>query len=327
MVVVTGASSGVGRATARRFAAGGADVALLARGHDGLEAAAKEVEATGSRALAVPTDVADSEAVEAAASRIERDLGAIDIWVNVAMTTAFAPVWDIEPDEFRRATEVTYLGQVYGTMAALRRMRPRDRGVIVNVGSALAYRAIPLQSAYCGSKFAVRGFTDSVRTELAHEHSGVRITSVHLPGLNTPQFGWCLSRLPHHPQPVPPVYQPEVAAEGIFFAAGHKRREVWVGATTVATIVANKIAPALLDRYLGRTGFASQQTDQPVRADRPANLWEPVDGDHGAHGIFGGEAHPRSAQLWATRHRRPLLAAAAALATTTVAAALGRGRS
>jgi NAD(P)-dependent dehydrogenase (short-subunit alcohol dehydrogenase family) len=324
VVVVTGASAGVGRATSRLFAARGADVALLARGHDGLAGAAKEVEAAGGGALVVATDVADAGAVEAAAQRAESELGPIDVWVNVAMTTVFAPAWEISPDEFRRATEVTYLGAVHGTLAALRHMRPRDRGTVVNVGSALAYRAIPLQSAYCGAKHALRGFTDSVRTELVHERSGVWVTSVHLPALNTPQFGWCLNKLPKHPQPVPPIYQPEVAAAGIWFAAHHRRREVWVGSPTVATILANRVAPGLLDRYLGRTGFDAQQTDQPSPPDRPVDLYEPVAGDHGAHGIFDAQAHPRSAQLWATRHRRALAVAGAALASG--AAAVRRAR-
>ncbi|MCA1683002.1 MAG: SDR family oxidoreductase [Actinobacteria bacterium] len=320
VVVVTGASAGVGRATAVRFARDGADVALLARGHDGLDGAAKDVEAAGGRALAIPTDVADAGAVEAAASRVESELGPIDVWVNVAMTTVFAPIWEVAADELRRATEVTYFGQVHGTLAALRRMRPRDRGVVVNVGSALAYRAIPLQSAYCGAKFAARGFTDAVRTELLHERSRVQVTSVHLPAMNTPQFGWCLNRLPKHPQPVPPIYQPEVAAEGIVFAAGHRRREVWVGATTVATILATKVVPGLLDRYLARTGFDGQQTDRTADPDRPVNLWEPVGGDHGAHGIFDAAAHGRSLQLWATCHRRAVVVAVTAGLATTAAA-------
>jgi short-subunit dehydrogenase len=304
IAVVTGASAGVGRATARLFASRGADVALLARGRDGLDAAAKEVEAAGGRALVVPTDVADAEAVDEAAARVEAELGPVDVWVNNAMTTVFAPSWKLEADECRRATEVTYLGAVYGTLAALRHMRPRDRGTIVNVGSALAYRAIPLQAAYCGAKHALRGFTDSVRTELLHEKSRVWVTSVHLPALNTPQFEWCLNKLPKHPRPVPPIYQPEVAAEGIWFGAHRRRREVWVGAPAVATILGNKVAPALLDRYLARTGVQGQQTEEPSPPDRPVDLWEPVAGDHGAHGIFDDMAKPASAQLWVTRHRR-----------------------
>ena len=324
VAVVTGASAGVGRATAGLFAARGADVALVARGHDGLTAAAREVEASGGRALVLPTDVADAEAVEAAAERVESELGPIDVWANVAMTTVFAPSWEISAEEFRRATDVTYLGFVHGTLAALRRMRPRNLGTIANAGSALAYRAIPLQSAYCGAKHAMRGFTDSVRTELLHEKSGVWVTSVHLPALNTPQFGWCLNKLPKHPQPVPPIYQPEVAAEGIWFAAHHRRREVWVGAPTVATILANRLAPGLLDRYLARSGFDSQQTDLPSPPDRPVDLYEPIAGDHGAHGIFDDRAHPHSAQLWATRHRRAVTLAAAALVSG--AAGLARMR-
>ena len=318
IAVVTGASAGVGRATARLFAARGADVALLARGRDGLDAAAKEVEAAGGRALIVPTDVADADAVGAAAARVEAELGPVDVWVNNAMTTVFSPAWKLEADECRRATEVTYLGSVYGTLAALRYMRPRDHGTIVNVGSALAYRAIPLQAAYCGAKHALRGFTDSVRTELLHEKSAVWITSVHLPALNTPQFEWCLNKLPNHPQPVPPIYQPEVAAEGIWFGAHRRRREVWVGAPTVATVLGNRVMPALLDRYLARTGVQGQQTDKPSPPDRPVDLYEPVPGDHGAHGIFDDMAKPSSAQLWATRHRRVLGLAGAALASGAV---------
>jgi NAD(P)-dependent dehydrogenase (short-subunit alcohol dehydrogenase family) len=251
----------------------------------------------------VPTDVADPEQVEAAAAQIEERLGPIDVWVNNAMTSVFAPFTEIEPEEFRRVTEVTYLGFVYGTRSALRRMLPRDHGVIVQVGSALAYRGIPLQSAYCGGKHAIEGFTDSVRAELLHQKSKVRLTMVQMPALNTPQFTWVLARLPGSPQPVPPIYQPEVAARAIAWAATHRRRQLWVGATTVATILANDVAPGLLDRYLGRTGYTSQQTKQPADPGRPNNLWAPVPGDHGAHGPFDERAHPRSPQLWASTHR------------------------
>jgi NAD(P)-dependent dehydrogenase (short-subunit alcohol dehydrogenase family) len=295
----------VGRATVRALAEAGYDVGLLARGTDGLEAAAKEVSATGRRAVVAPADVADPAAVEAAAGAVEGQLGPIDVWVNNAMTSVFAPFVDITDEEFRRVTEVTYLGFVYGTMSALRRMRPRDRGVIVQVGSALAYRGIPLQSAYCGAKHAIQGFSESVRCELFHDKSNVRITQVHMPALNTPQFGWVLSRLPRKPQPVPPIYQPEVAARAIVHAIERpSRREWWVGAPTAATIVANSLVPGLLDRYLGRTGYDSQQTSEPYDAEREANLWEPVGGDHGAHGDFDAKAKDRSIQLQATQQRR-----------------------
>jgi NAD(P)-dependent dehydrogenase (short-subunit alcohol dehydrogenase family) len=314
IVVVTGASAGVGRAAVREFASRGADVGLLARDAEGLEAAAKEVEAFGRQAVAVPTDVADAEQVEAAAAQIEERLGPIDVWVNNAMTSVFAPFTEVEPEEFRRVTEVTYLGFVYGTRSALKRMLPRDHGVIVQVGSALAYRGIPLQSAYCGGKHAIEGFTESVRAELLHQKSKVRLTMVQMPALNTPQFTWVLSRMPGSPQPVPPIYQPEVAARAIAWAASHRRRQLWVGATTVATILANDVAPGLLDRYLGRTGYKSQQTRQPADPGRPNNLWAPAPGDHGAHGPFDQRAHRRSPQLWASTHRGLVGAAIAGLA-------------
>src|SRR5205823_7232650 len=312
VVVVTGASAGVGRATARRFAEDGASVALLARGEDGLGGALRDVEAAGARGLAVPTDVADAEAVEAAANRVEEELGPIDVWVNDAMTTIFAPLWDIEADEFRRATEVTYLGYVYGRMAALRRMRRRNSGAIVQVGSALAYRGIPLQSAYCGAKHAIQGFNEALRCELLHEGSGVHVTMVQLPALNTPQFETVLTRLPRHPRPVAPVFQPEVAADAIVWAARNPRREVWVGGSTAITLAGNGVMPGLGDRYLARTGFDGQQTDEPVPDDRPSNLWEPLPGDRGAHGRFGDEARDSSVQLPASKHHRALLAAAGA---------------
>jgi short-subunit dehydrogenase len=321
--VVTGASAGVGRATVRELARRGHDLALVARGEDRLEAAAREVEDAGRQALILPADVADDAAVEKAADAVERELGPIELWVNNAMTSVFGPFAEIDPDDFRRVTEVTYLGVVNGTRAALRRMLPRDTGVILQVGSALAYRGIPLQSPYCGAKHAVRGFTDSVRTELLHERSGVRITGVHLPALNTPQFDWVRSLLPRRARPVPPIHQPEVAARAIAWAAEHDRREVWVGGSTWATIVANRVVPGLLDRYLGRTGFDSQQTDQPEDRDRPDNLYRAVPGERGARGRFDERAKDRSAQLWLTTHR---VGAALGVAGGAVLLALARRR-
>jgi short-subunit dehydrogenase len=302
VVVITGASAGVGRATAREFGKHGAKVALLARNEEGLEGAREEIEAAGGEALPIPTDVSDPEQVEAAAERVERELGPIDVWVNDAIAVIFSPFKDIELQDFKRSTEVCYLGTVYGTKAALKRMLPRDRGTIVQVGSALSYRAIPLQSAYCGAKHAIRGFTDSVRTELLHDGSGVHITMVQLPAVNTPQFDLSKTTLPKHPQPVPPIYQPEVPARAIYFAAHHRRREVWVGLSSLIVIVGNKFLPGLGDRYLARTGYDSQQTDQPVNENRPNNLYEPVPGDHGAHGDFDKQSHEESPQLWATEH-------------------------
>ena len=311
VVVVTGASSGVGRATVRELARRGARLGLIARGADGLAGAQADAEAAGSPALAVPTDVADAAQVDAAAEAIEQELGAIDVWINDAMVSVFAPFWEIEPDEYRRATEVTYLGAVYGTMAAVRRMRTRNAGTIVQVGSALAYRGIPLQSAYCGAKHAMQGFTESLRCELFHERSDIKVTMVQLPALNTPQFEVVRSRLARKAQPVPPIYQPEVAARAIAWAAeGHDRREVWVGGSTAITIAANKFAAGLGDRYLGRTGFDSQQANEPADPSRPDNLFEPVPGDRGAHGRFDDSAHGRSMQLLTATRRRALLAAA-----------------
>lgn len=294
VVVVTGASAGVGRAAARAFGARGDRVGLLARGEQGLAGAAREVRGAGGEALAVPTDVADAGAVEAAAGRVERELGPIDVWVNDAMATVFAPFAEIEPEEYRRSTEVTYLGCVWGTRAALRRMRPRDRGVVVQVGSALAFRGIPLQAPYCGAKHAIVGFTESLRAELLHDGSAVRISMVHLPALNTPQFEIGRAKLPRHPQPVPPIYQPEVAAEAIAWIAEHRRRQLYVGAPTLKTVLGNRIAPWLGDRYLARTGYGAQQTDEPLDPGRPDNLFAPVPGDHGAHGRFGEGARGRS---------------------------------
>src|SRR5213596_2438435 len=296
VVVITGASAGVGRATAQRFAKEGARIGLIARGIDGLEGARRDVEKLGGKALVIPVNVADADKVEAAAARIEAELGEIDIWINNAMTSVFAPIKEMTPEEFRRVTEVTYLGYVYGTLAALKRMLPRNRGIIVQVGSALAYRGIPLQSAYCAAKHAVQGFCDSLRCELLHDKSRVHLTMVQLPALNTPQFGWVKSRLPRKAQPVPPIFQPEVAAEAIYFAAHNPRREFYVGAPSVKAIVANKIAPGLLDRYLARTGYDSQQYDGPEDPNRPDNLWRPVSGDHGAHGAFDAPARECSPQ-------------------------------
>ncbi len=306
-VVVTGASAGIGRATARLFGERGASVGLIARGQAGLDGAARDVEEAGGHALAVSADVADYQQVTAAARQIEERLGPIDVWINVAFTSVFAPFTSITAEEFRRVTEVSYLGFVHGTMAALTVMRPRGRGTIVQVGSALGERSIPLQSAYCGAKHAINGFTSSLRCELLHEHSGVHVTVVQMPAVNTPQFSWVRSRLPKHPQPVPPIYQPEVAARGVVFAADHpRRRQYWVGGTTAATIVANRLAPALLDRYLARTGYRAQQTAQAVEPGRPDNLLQPIDGtdghDHGSRGAFDDRSHDRSPQLWMSQH-------------------------
>ncbi|GAA2079344.1 SDR family oxidoreductase [Streptomyces albiaxialis] len=316
MVVVTGASAGVGRAAARAFGARGDAVALLARGEEGLERATAEVRDAGGEALPLPVDVADAAAVDEAAARAERELGPLDVWVNAAFSTVFSPVSEATPEEFRRTAEVTYLGTVHGTMAALRRMLPRDRGTVVQAGSALAYRGVPLQAAYCAAKHAVQGFHESLRCELLHERSRVRTTMVQLPGLDTPQFGWVRNHLPRVPRPVPPVYAPEVAARALVFAADHpRRREFWIGGSTVATLLGDRFAPGLLDRYLARTGYGTQQTDAvPSPAQREGNLWRPADAepgqDHGAHGAFGGEAHRHGAQPLASRHHALLAVAA-----------------
>jgi NAD(P)-dependent dehydrogenase (short-subunit alcohol dehydrogenase family) len=313
VVVVTGASGGIGRATALAFAHRGGSVALLARGEAGLDAARRDIERTGAKALAIPTDVADFAAVDRAASEIEDRLGEIDVWVNVAFASVFAPFNQVEPDEFRRVTEVSYLGFVYGTMAALSRMRARDHGTIVQVGSALGARGIPLQSAYCGAKHAINGFTESLRCELMHDRSHVRVTVVQMPAVNTPQFSWVRSRLPRHPQPVPPIYQPEVAARAVVFAAEHPgRKQYWVGGSTIATLLAQKVAPAILDRYLAHTGYDAQQDDAaPEPAD---NLFVPADGtdghDYGAHGVFDDRSHEHCAALVVSQHKKTVLAGA-----------------
>jgi NAD(P)-dependent dehydrogenase (short-subunit alcohol dehydrogenase family) len=309
VVGITGASAGVGRATAHAFARQGAAVALLARGRERLDAAGREVEELGGRALTVPLDVADAQAVENAAARIEEELGPIDVWVNNAMVSVFSPSWEMSPDEFRRVTEVTYLGYVYGTMAALKRMKRRDWGTIVQVGSALSYRAIPLQSAYCGAKHAINGFTESVRSELIHEGSKVHITMVQLPGLNTPQFEWVKNRLPGRPQPVPPIYQPEVAAEAIYWAAHHHRREVVVGGSALQAIVGDKAAPGALDHYVAGKAWEGQYESTMAEHDRSENLWEPPPGDYGTHGRFDDRSYSRSYLLWADLHRAWLAAA------------------
>jgi NAD(P)-dependent dehydrogenase (short-subunit alcohol dehydrogenase family) len=315
VVVVTGASGGIGRAVARAYGRRGASVALLARGKAGLDAAAAEIERMGARALPVPTDVADPAQVAAAGAAAESELGPVDVWVNCAFASVFAPFAEVDLEEFRRVTEVSYLGYVHGTRTALQHMRPRDRGVVVQVGSALAYRGIPLQSAYCGAKHAIQGFNESLRCELLHDGSNVRVTMVQMPAVNTPQFSWVLNRLPRRPQPVPPIFEPEVAARAVLFAADHpRRREYWVGGSTVATLLANAVAPGMLDRYLARTGYDSQQTEQASSGRDPANLWQPADSapgeDRGAHGAFDDRSHSRSYQLWASQHHGALGAAA-----------------
>jgi NAD(P)-dependent dehydrogenase (short-subunit alcohol dehydrogenase family) len=313
-VVINGGSAGIGRATARLFGRRGDRVAVLARGTDGLAATAEEINAAGGTALPISADMADYAQLDAAAERIEKELGPIDVWINVGFSSVFAPFAEIGPEEFRRVTDVTYLGFVHGTMAALSRMRPRDRGTIVQVGSALSERSIPLQSAYCGAKHAVLGFTSSLRCELLHDGSNVHVTVVQMPAVNTPQFSWVRSRLPKQPQPVPPIYQPELAARGVAYAADNPRRRIyWVGGTTAATLVANRTAPALLDRYLAKTGYKSQQTGQPPGRDRPDNLSQPADGpqgdDYGARGEFSDRARDRSLQLWMSQHAGPVAGA------------------
>jgi short-subunit dehydrogenase len=320
VVVITGASAGVGRATARAFARRGARIGLLARGRDGLEGAKQDVHALGGQAIAIPTDVADSAQVEKAADTVESELGPIDVWVNNAMTSVFSPISELSAEEIKRVTEVTYLGSVHGTLAALRRMRPRDRGVIVQVGSALAYRAIPLQAAYCAAKHALQGFTESLRCELIHDDSHVRVTMVHLPALNTPHFSWVKSRLPRKPQPVPPIYQPEIAADAIVWASEHDRREVEVGLPTTLAIESNKFFAEFLDHYLARNGYDSQQTDEPVEPGRRDNLWAPLPGDRGAHGDFGQRSSSFSPHFWVNTHREWLAVGFSLLAAAYIGA-------
>ena len=326
VVVVTGAAGGVGRAAARAFARKGANVALIARGVDGLEGARREVEALGRRALVLPLDVADAAAVERAADEVERSLGPIDVWVNDAMVSVFARFVDITAEEFRRVTEVTFLGYVHGTQAALRRMLPRNRGTIVQIGSALAYRSIPLQSAYCAAKHAIHGMCESVRTELRHDKSRVHICEVQLPAVNTPQFTWSRAKLPNHPQPVPPIFQPEVIADAIVFAAEHRRREIWLGWPSIKAIVSDKIAPRIGDIVLARSGFESQQTDQPIRPDRPDDLFEAASGDYGAHGEFDARAKSFSFAWWLNKHREVIGAGLIGLALAATGAATAYAR-
>lgn len=311
IAVITGAGAGVGRATVEEFARHGYDVALLSRDKDRLEHAAAEIRRYGVRALPIPTDVADAAAMETAADKVEQELGPIDVWVNVAMATVFAPVSDLTPEEVRRGTEVTYLGQVHGMMTALARMRRRNRGTIVNVGSALAYRSVPLQAIYCGAKAAIRGFTDSLRSEIIHDKLNVHVTMVDLPAVNTPQFDWAMNKMGKKAQPVPPIYQPEVPARAIYFAATHKRRDVWVGFPTVVAILANRIAPSLIDRYLAKAGYSGQLTKHEEPADAPANLFEPVPGPYGAHGRFD-KRHPRTGswEMFTDRHKMVFMGAA-----------------
>jgi NAD(P)-dependent dehydrogenase (short-subunit alcohol dehydrogenase family) len=311
LIVVTGATAGVGRAAVRAFAARGANIGLIARGLDGLAATRAEVERMGGRAVAVSCDVVDAEALEAAAGTIGHELGPIDIWVNNAMASVFATISETTPAEFRRVTEVTYLGTVYGTMAALRRMKPRNSGTIVQVSSALARRSIPLQAGYCGAKHGIHGFTESLRSELLHEGSGVHVTEVVLPALNTPQFDWSRVKLAHAPQPVPPIYQPEVAADAIVFAALHRRRQVWVTWSVAKAVVGERIAAAYADHYLAEHGFEAQESDEVVTASRPDNLYSPLPGDRGARGRFDDRACSFSVELWASKHRASLLVLAA----------------
>ena len=326
VVVITGGSAGVGRATAEAFARRGARVTVVARGKERLADTKREIEGLGGEALTFAVDVADADGLERVAAETEERFGPIDTWINNAMTSVFSPVKEMQAEEYRRVTEVTYLGVVYGTLAALRRMLPRDRGNIVLVGSALAYRGIPLQSAYCGAKHAIQGFYDSLRSELIHDKTKVRVSMVQMPALNTPQFSWVKSRLPRKAQPVPPIFQPEVAAEAILYAAHSERPELLVGGPTVKAVVGNRIAPRLLDHYLARTGYNSQMTDEPEDPDRPDNLWAPVEGHQGAHGSFDRRARPFSPELWADKHRGGLALAGLALVGAAVGVSMATRR-
>ncbi len=323
IVAVTGASSGVGRAIAEAFGAQGARVALIARNQQALEHAADEIRSRGGQALVLPLDVADPEALQRAAADVVATWGHIDIWINNAMVTVFSPVKEMTPEEYRRVMEVNYLGTVYGTLAALRHMLSRDEGVIIQIGSALAYRSIPLQSAYCASKAAIRGFTDSLRSELLHDRSKVKLTELHLPAVNTPQFEVARNKVGVRPQPIPPIYQPEVIARAALHAALHPTREMWVAGSTFKAILGQKVIPGLLDRYLAKAGYSGQMTETILPEQRPDNLWEPVPGDHGAHGAFDSEARARSAEVWARTHRGALAASAAAAAISIAGALLG----
>lgn len=327
VVVITGASAGVGRATACAFARRGAHLALIARGRAGLDGAKADVERLGGRAITIQADVAEAAAVEAAAARAEEELGPIDLWINNAMTSVFSPIKEMTPDEFKRVTDVTYLGYVYGTLAALKRMLPRDRGQLIFVGSALSYRGIPLQAAYCGAKHAIQGFFDSLRTELLHDRSGVRVSMVQLPAVNTPQFRWVKSRLPNKAQPVPPIHQPELIADAITYLADHPRREMWVGWPTVKAIVGNRVVPWFADHRLARIGYDAQQIDETEDPHRRNNLWEPVDDkeDWGAHGAFDDRAKETTSELWASKHRGLLALAGAAAAVVGIGALLAAG--
>jgi NADP-dependent 3-hydroxy acid dehydrogenase YdfG len=313
VVVVTGASSGVGRAIARAFGAAGAKVGLIARTREALEDAAREIVTSGSEALVLPLDVTDPKKVYGAAQAMVDRFGHLDTWVNDAMVSVFSPVHETTPDEYRRVTEVNYLGTVHGTLAALQQMRKQGDGVILQIGSALVYRSIPLQSAYCASKAAIRGFTDSLRCELFHEKSRIKVCMLQLPAVNTPQFDVVRTRLPRKPKPVPPIFQPEVIAQAALYAAQHPSREIWVGGSAVKAILGQKLIPGLLDRYLGRVGYDAQQTDEPIEPHRPDNVFAPLAGDRGAHGRFDEESRAFSVEMWA-RARRGIVAASLAAA-------------